>query len=172
MSAANVSPTTFLGGTWEPIQDTFLLAAGSSYTAGSTGGSADSIIPYHNHTATGGAVGDKAAFNTGNQSANHTHNFTSYKSGGAYNGSGNHYNPIYTEAGTATSKQEIIITIILTKFQHMVTLLLNLQLAMQVKTLMVLHHQQIIQPMLICHRTLLSICGNAQLNKNYKRDIS
>ena len=40
MSVNNVSPASFLGGTWEAIQDRFLLAAGSSYSAGSTGGEA------------------------------------------------------------------------------------------------------------------------------------
>nr|DAH21724.1 MAG TPA: baseplate protein [Caudoviricetes sp.] len=40
MSANNVSPQAFFGGTWEQIQDRFLLAAGSSYSAGSIGGEA------------------------------------------------------------------------------------------------------------------------------------
>ena len=37
-SVNNVSPQTFIGGTWEQIQDKFLLCSGSSYSAGSTGG--------------------------------------------------------------------------------------------------------------------------------------
>lgn len=41
MSANNVSPQTFLGGTWQQIQGQFLLAASSSYPAGSTGGAAE-----------------------------------------------------------------------------------------------------------------------------------
>lgn len=45
MSTNNVSPQSFLGGTWVAIEDTFLLAAGSTYTAGDTGGSAT-----HSHT--------------------------------------------------------------------------------------------------------------------------
>lgn len=40
MSVNNVSPASFLGGTWEAIKDKFLLSAGSSYNAGSTGGAA------------------------------------------------------------------------------------------------------------------------------------
>lgn len=40
MSVNSTSPATFIGGTWERIQDTFLLGAGSTYAAGSTGGSA------------------------------------------------------------------------------------------------------------------------------------
>lgn len=40
MSTANISPATLFGGTWERIKDTFLLAAGDTYTAGETGGEA------------------------------------------------------------------------------------------------------------------------------------
>lgn len=54
MSTVNTSPASFLGGTWEQIQDRFLLGAGSSYSAGSTGGEAThkltiNEIPSHNH---------------------------------------------------------------------------------------------------------------------------
>lgn len=53
MSVNNISPATFLGGTWEQIQNRFLLSAGSSYEAGSTGGSSS-----HEHTlsSNGGAT--------------------------------------------------------------------------------------------------------------------
>lgn len=55
MSTQNTSPATFLGGTWEQIQDRFLLAAGSSYTAGNTGGAATvaletANLPSHKHS--------------------------------------------------------------------------------------------------------------------------
>lgn len=55
MSVNSTSPADFIGGTWEQITNTFLLAAGSSYTAGSTGGSATrtlstSNMPSHTHT--------------------------------------------------------------------------------------------------------------------------
>lgn len=66
MSVNNVSPSTLFGGTWEAIQDRFLLAAGSTYTAGDTGGavnhtpsgnlSSTSITPAG--TLSGGAVGN------------------------------------------------------------------------------------------------------------------
>ena len=39
MSINNVSPATFIGGTWEQIKDKFLLSAGDTYSAGDTGGS-------------------------------------------------------------------------------------------------------------------------------------
>ena len=56
MSVNSINPSTLFGGTWEQIQDRFLLAAGGTYTAGSTGGSANAIIPKHSHTVTGTAA--------------------------------------------------------------------------------------------------------------------
>lgn len=38
MSANDVSPSTLFGGSWEKIEDTFLLASGSTFTLGQTGG--------------------------------------------------------------------------------------------------------------------------------------
>lgn len=38
ISVSETSPASFIGGTWERIEDTFLLAAGSKYEAGTTGG--------------------------------------------------------------------------------------------------------------------------------------
>ena len=38
MSVNSANPSTLFGGTWEQIEDTFLLAAGQNYTAGATGG--------------------------------------------------------------------------------------------------------------------------------------
>ena len=40
MSVNSTSPATLFGGTWAAIEDTFLLSAGSTYTAGDTGGEA------------------------------------------------------------------------------------------------------------------------------------
>ena len=40
MSVNDTNPATLFGGTWEQLQNRFLLGAGSSYTAGSTGGEA------------------------------------------------------------------------------------------------------------------------------------
>lgn len=55
MSVNNVSPATLFGGTWEQIKDKFLLSAGDTYSAGSTGGEATHTLtidemPSHNHT--------------------------------------------------------------------------------------------------------------------------
>ena len=51
MSTVNTSPATLFGGTWIQILDQFLLSAGNTYTAGTTGGSAT-----HNHTLENGAA--------------------------------------------------------------------------------------------------------------------
>ena len=58
MSVNSASPATFLGGTWTQIQDTFLLSAGSTYTAGSTGGAATHrhLLPLFRHNAGGTAT--------------------------------------------------------------------------------------------------------------------
>ena len=64
MSANNVNPGTFLGGTWTQITDKFLLAAGSTYTAGNTGGSATKTIAKEN-------IPNYTLY-----SANHSHTFT------------------------------------------------------------------------------------------------
>lgn len=50
MSVNSTDPSTLFGGSWERIQDRFLLASGNSYGAGSTGGSADSVVVSHTHT--------------------------------------------------------------------------------------------------------------------------
>ena len=49
------SPASIVGGTWERIKDRFILAAGDTYAAGSTGGEADHTLtidemPAHEHT--------------------------------------------------------------------------------------------------------------------------
>lgn len=54
MSVSSTSPEILFGGTWEQIQNRFLLAAGSSYTAGNTGGEAThkltaNEMPVHSH---------------------------------------------------------------------------------------------------------------------------
>lgn len=54
MSVDSTSPGTLFGGTWTQIKDTFLLSAGDTYTAGTTGGEAThtlttSELPSHRH---------------------------------------------------------------------------------------------------------------------------
>ena len=68
MSVNNINPNTIIGGTWEQIQDRFLLAAGSTYTAGNTGGSVN-----HSHTTNAGTTGGTAI--TVDQMPSHYHIF-------------------------------------------------------------------------------------------------
>ena len=54
MSVNSTNPKTLFGGTWVQIKDRFLLAAGTTYKAGATGGEAAhtltaSEMPSHNH---------------------------------------------------------------------------------------------------------------------------
>lgn len=51
MSVNSTDPSTLFGGSWEQIKDTFLLASGSLYGAGSTGGSANAAVVSHTHVA-------------------------------------------------------------------------------------------------------------------------
>ena len=54
ISSDPTSPASLFGGTWEQIKDRFILAAGDTYAAGSTGGEAKhtlttSEMPNHEH---------------------------------------------------------------------------------------------------------------------------
>ncbi|MBP5597077.1 MAG: hypothetical protein J6Y02_16965, partial [Pseudobutyrivibrio sp.] len=75
ISTKNVSPQTFLGGTWESRSGYMLRAATSGVTFDKVndtidGGSDDAFLRNHTHTFTGSAV------NSGTVSANHTHAYT------------------------------------------------------------------------------------------------
>lgn len=54
MSVSQTSPASLFGGTWSQIKDTFILACGDTYSAGSTGGEASHTLtvdemPSHTH---------------------------------------------------------------------------------------------------------------------------
>lgn len=49
VSNVDESPASIIGGTWIRVENVFLLAAGSTYAAGSTGGSADTVLIKHTH---------------------------------------------------------------------------------------------------------------------------
>ena len=90
MSAVNVSPASFLGGTWQAIeQGRMLMAAGSSWQAGTTGGAAYHALtvqemPAHDHSAVETAAGGHThGASTGSAGA-HAHS-------GSTNNAGNHY---------------------------------------------------------------------------------
>lgn len=57
MSVNDVSPDTLFGGTWEQIEDKFILASGSSYDAGSEGGAESyELSAKHKHIAPVGST--------------------------------------------------------------------------------------------------------------------
>lgn len=56
------NPSTYFGGTWEPIKDRFLLLAGDTYKGGQTGGEAShkltiNEMPSHTHTGSTNSTG-------------------------------------------------------------------------------------------------------------------
>ena len=58
LSAAAAHPATLFGGTWQAIENAFLLCAGSDHAAGTTGGSAghsltEAELPAHSHSFSG-----------------------------------------------------------------------------------------------------------------------
>ena len=86
ISFNSTNPNTLFGGTWEQIKDTFLLAAGDTYTAGTTGGSADAVTVSHTHTASTNSTGShkhtfKYRSNMGTGSAVGSPHSDSYTSG-------------------------------------------------------------------------------------------
>ena len=55
LSVDATNPAVWFGGTWERLKDRFLLAAGDTYAAGSTGGEAEPLLttdelPSHTHS--------------------------------------------------------------------------------------------------------------------------
>lgn len=64
----STSPANIVGGTWEQIQNCFLMAAGSSYAIGTSGGSATHThtSAAHTHTTAGHTL-------TVNEMPSHTH---------------------------------------------------------------------------------------------------
>ena len=72
ISAVSTNPNTLFGfGTWEQLKDTFLLAAGDTYSAGATGGEAEHTLtvdemPSHSHGAYGwaGVVDGSGSYKT------------------------------------------------------------------------------------------------------------
>lgn len=107
ISTVSTSPASLFGGTWEQLKDRFLLGAGSTYSNGSTGGSAtvtlnNTQIPNHTHKI---ARGDKASGTTEfpansisilNSSCQHMsaagNRYTSLTGTNATNGGGSHNN--------------------------------------------------------------------------------
>ena len=67
LSVTPTNPHELFGGTWEQIQDKFLLCAGTTYAAGSTGGAATVA---HTHPQVAVTTGASSAANSGGPSNN------------------------------------------------------------------------------------------------------
>ena len=88
ISSVSTSPATLFGGTWVRVQDRMILAAGSTYTAGNTGGSATKTLvvnnlPEHSHSCntTGSHTHTKGNMNiTGTYDFAYDYDGTSYRS--------------------------------------------------------------------------------------------
>lgn len=95
MSVNSISPAALFGGTWEQIEDTFLLSAGSTYTPGNTGGSAT-----HAHTTGNCTL-------TVNQIPSHTHGLKGWRYG--HNQKYDNYCASYTQLSDAASSNTPIL---------------------------------------------------------------
>ena len=94
MSVNSTNPSKLFGGEWERIQDRFLLASGTTYTNGATGGEATHTLtvnemPSHRHSRMtqpqGFAEQDKSKsdiISPASGSANKVYKYTDYTGGG------------------------------------------------------------------------------------------
>lgn len=98
-STVSTSPATLFGfGTWVAFGAGRVLMGtdGSTYTAGSTGGSADAVVPAHTHTATT-AITDPGHYHTINGYGGGYDHVTSTPSGDSFN------NPVTMSTNNATT---------------------------------------------------------------------
>ena len=84
MSVNSTSPATLFGGTWEQLKDKFLLGAGDTYSAGTTGGEAEHTLtvnemPEHRHEGLywNGDTNLPISLNAGSYSKGYKLNFSS-----------------------------------------------------------------------------------------------
>ena len=92
MSVNSTNPGTLFGGTWEQLKDVFLLAASSTYAAGSTGGEANHTLtidemPSHTHN-----IGANSGFRDESSPYSYPHPGTKTKASGATGGGQPHNN--------------------------------------------------------------------------------
>lgn len=91
LSVTATDPANFFGGTWERIEDRFLLAAGGTYAPGSTGGKAEHTLtvdelPSHKHqfSTYGGSIVNVSTSTSGTPVGKGTQQvFTGATGGGA-----------------------------------------------------------------------------------------
>ena len=81
-STQSTSPATLFGGTWEALEDVFLLAAGSGHAAGSTGGEESHVLTVaelaaHNHNIARSGSVTEAEVSLGSPGQYSSNNFAS-----------------------------------------------------------------------------------------------
>ena len=104
MSSNQIEPSTIFGGVWERIQDQFLLSAGSTYAAGSTGGEATHTLttaemPSHRHNGIYANGDGNYEFVYGAANTSVTSNLGPYTTGGS--GGAYHFMTAFTGSGSA-----------------------------------------------------------------------
>lgn len=97
LSFQNASPASFLGGTWEKLEDRFLLGASSSYVVGGKGGEATHTLtvnelPNHNHVGLYGKGVNQCFWDTGG---------SKWSPSGEWSGTSGDYTTGYTGGGSA-----------------------------------------------------------------------
>lgn len=103
MSVSGTSPATLFGGTWEQIQERFLLSAGSTHTAGSTGGAWNKTLTYSGNTG-GTAL-------TVEQLPSHSHDIGEHSGTASASGSGHthtYYKPSFTPSDAGEGNQGLV----------------------------------------------------------------
>lgn len=109
MSVTNKSPATFLGGTWQALNEgRVLIGASSTYTAGKTGGEFTHKItvaelPAHNHSASTGSAGAHTHTASTNSTGAHTHNYVQSPVSNQIFGAGGFQNKAVESKTAATS---------------------------------------------------------------------
>lgn len=112
-SKNSTSPASRFGGSWARVKDVFALAAGSTYVAGTSGGTAAHLLtisemPSHNHVSPTGKpstnTSGASSGSTGNNSVGHTHSIPALSGTAASNGAHTH-----TLAGGTTGNSSSVI---------------------------------------------------------------
>ena len=105
MSTQDVSPATFLGGTWERITDTTLVGAGNQYAVGSTGGSSSATLSAENIpslSVTGNTTAQNGVATSSNGAYDGTITSSGTYTGGTYSTSANgEHNHEFATGGSA-----------------------------------------------------------------------
>jgi hypothetical protein len=115
MSVNSTDPGLLFGGTWQRIQDTFLLAAGTTYAAGASGGEATHTLivdemPSHRHStyvragATESGTSRRNPVGSGDSSPTTIADGTSYVGGGQAHNNMPPYLAVYVWQRTAMKR--------------------------------------------------------------------